>query len=106
MRRSGDTGLALARRCIGLDASQEMIDKVSVYKHITPDYPRTFIWCGENDKSVPPINSKMLVDELKKNDVPHKFITYPNVGHGVGEGKGSKAYGWMDIAIEYWLTNK
>ena len=88
---------------IGLDANQELIDKVSIHKNITKDYPKTFIWCGEIDASVNPINSKMIVEQLEKYKIEHKFITYPKVGHGVGDGKGTKAYGWMNIAIDYWL---
>ncbi len=89
---------------IGLDASEEMIDKVTIPNNITKDYPKTFVWCGDADKSVPPINSTLLVEELKKNNIPHKFVTYPDVGHGVGNGKGTKAYGWMDVAIDFWLN--
>ena len=91
------------RYLIGLNATQEEIDNVSVHKHIDKDYPKTFIWCGEDDASVPPINSKLLVDELIKNKIERLYITYPKVGHGVGDGKGTNAYGWLDKAVEFWL---
>ena len=89
---------------IGLDASKEMIDEVSVHKHITDDYPRTFIWCGDADQSVPPINSHLMVEQLKKHNIPHEFHLYPDVGHGVGLGEDTSAYGWIDSAIDYWLN--
>jgi dipeptidyl aminopeptidase/acylaminoacyl peptidase len=35
-----------------------------------------------NDVRVLPIESKEIVDGVKKNGVPVEYVTYPNEGHG------------------------
>ena len=89
---------------IGSNATKEDIIARSVYPHVTPDYPRTFIWCGNKDRSVPPVNSEMMAAKLEENNIEHKFIKYQNVGHGVGLAIGTPAEGWADEAIKFWLS--
>ena len=45
---------------LGRDATKEQIDFSSVEKQITENYPPTFLWCGDADKTVHPDNSRML----------------------------------------------
>ena len=92
------------KKClIGSHAREEEILDKSIYTHVTPDYPRTFIWCGNKDKSVPPVNSEIMLKELEKNNVEHQFTKYENTGHGIGLGIGTPAEGWIDNAIKFWL---
>ena len=88
---------------IGKDASMEEIIERSIFPHVDENYPRTFIWCGTKDKSVPPINSNMMVQALQKYNVEHQFKMYEGVKHGVGLAKGTNAEGWIDDAINFWL---
>ena len=44
----------------------------------------------------------MLAEALKKNNIPYSLQTYPNVGHGVGLGKGLACDGWFDKAVDFW----
>ncbi len=98
-----DTHQGTKKYLIGRNASQEEILDKSIYTHVTPDYPRTFMWCGEKDKSVSPINSEIMLRELEKNNVEHQFIKYENTGHGIGLGIGTPAEGWINNAIKFWL---
>ena len=88
---------------IGADASQEEIINRSIFPHVDANYPRTFIWCGDKDKSVPPINSNMMVQALQRYNVEHVYKMYTGVGHGVGLAIGTNAEGWIEEAIKFWL---
>jgi len=91
---------------IGEDATQEQIDFASVHKHVTADYPDTYIWCGAADSVVPPKNTELMVEALKMAGVPHKCDVYPGVDHGVGLATGLAAEGWIDNAVEYWKSRR
>ncbi len=88
---------------IGLNATKEEIIDRSVNNHITSNYPKTFIWCGDKDISVNPINSDLMVAELEKNNIEYIFHKYSGVRHGVGLGIGTNAEGWADDAIHFCL---
>lgn len=87
---------------LGADASEEAIEFASVERHITPNYPPTFVWCGLADDVVPPCNSEWLAAELERNGVPYRFNTYPGVGHGTGLGRGLACDGWFEDAVKFW----
>ena len=87
---------------IGEDASEELESMVSVDEHVTADFPRTFLWCGSEDKSVPPVNCNMMDEALKKNGIDHKFILYPGVEHGVGLADDIAAARWLPEAVAFW----
>ena len=91
---------------LGLNATQEMIDFASVEKNVTENYPPTFVWCGDADDLVPPVNSHMLAAALEEHGVPYMFEEYPGVGHGVGVGKGLVCEPWMEHAIAFWESQR
>ena len=80
----------------------EALEVGNIHHHIDKDYPRTFIWRGDNDKSVDPVNSDFLVSELQKNHIEHLYIKYNKVGHGVGLATGTCAEDWPNEAIKFW----
>ena len=65
-----------------------MVEKLSIEKHITSDFPPTYVWCGTKDKSVNPINSVLLETALKEKGVVHKFEQFEGIGHGVSPEGG------------------
>lgn len=91
------------RYLIGRNASVEEEIFASVDEQVDADYPKTFVWCGDADTTVPPENSKRLDAALSREQVEHKFIIYPGVKHGVGLAKRTVAAGWIDDAINFWL---
>lgn len=91
------------RKYFAGEEDPEALEIGNIHHHIKNTYPKTFIWRGDNDKSVPPVNSELLVKELEENNIPHKFIKYPHVGHGVGLGNKTTAEGWIEEAIKFWL---
>lgn len=87
---------------IGAYASQEYIDLTSIEKQITPNYPPTFLWWGDEDETVDPENSRMLKAALMENGIPCRCVEYHKVGHGVGLGKGLACEGWIREAVNFW----
>lgn len=87
---------------LGENQTDQLIGFTSIEKQITADYPPTFLWCGLEDRSVDPDNSRMLADALGKQGVPHEFLTVADVGHGVGIGEGLACEGWFEKAVGFW----
>ena len=90
------------KHLLGEDRTPHMIQFASIEKQITADYPPTFLWCGLEDRSVDPDNSRMLAEALKEWEIPHAFLTVADVGHGVGIGEGLACEGWFEKAVGFW----
>lgn len=89
---------------LGSQPSEEMIELLSIDKQVTSDYPATFLWCGDADTCVVPQNSHAMTTALETAGVPHKFIEYTGIGHGVGLNIGGAAEPWFDAAVNFWLN--
>ena len=87
---------------LGKHASDESAALCSVENQITENYPRTYVWCGDADRLVPPENSRMLSQALKAKGGAHLLREYPGVDHGVGMGKGLACEGWFEEAVGFW----
>ena len=61
---------------------KELFQKMSVDKHITENFPKTFIWHTTFDQSVDVRNSLLLADQLALNKVFFELHIYPYGGHG------------------------
>lgn len=64
----------------GDDAQREVF---SIEKHITADFPPSFIWHTVEDNSVPVENSLMLMQQLRKNGVCFEAHLFPHGEHGI-----------------------
>lgn len=98
------THMGTHNNLLGKKPTKELEDFTSVELHVNETYPRTFVWCGNIDSTVNPINLKLLCDELKKNNIEHEYHIYDHVEHGVGPGTGTNAEGWIDKAVDFWLN--
>ncbi len=61
----------------------DLLDFFSIEKHITKDFPPTFIWTTAEDMVVHPINSIDLARELQLNNVLYELHIYPKGYHGL-----------------------
>ena len=61
---------------------QELLDRLSVEKHITNDFPPTYIFSTKSDEAVPIENSYMLIEELKKHNIVHQAHIFETGIHG------------------------
>ena len=82
--------------------NEELVEIGNIYHHVDKDYPRTFIWRGNNDRSVKPVNSDLLVNELEHNQVKYAYYKYKKVAHGVGLAQNTEAKEWPENAIKFW----
>lgn len=94
--------------------NENLIDLLSVEKHIDSSFPPTFVFHTITDKSVPIENSKLLIDALKRNHVRHSYRFYNNLNHGISistslvnkiESKNKKdylnAHKWLKTAYSF-----
>lgn len=96
------THMGSRRNLLGRKPDQQKIDLTSVEKQISANFPPTFVWCGDADRTVEPENSRMLARELEKNGIPYRFVEYPGIDHGVGLGKGLICENWFEEAVAFW----
>ena len=87
---------------IGPHPAREYVDVTSVENQITANYPPVFLWWGDQDGTVDPVNSRMLKNALEENSIPCVCREYQGVGHGVGIGKGLPCEGWFEDAVSFW----
>ena len=80
MKESSETN---TRKNITNFGKEELEEFLSIEKHIDPTYPKTYIWCTEDDDVVPSINTKMMVEQLKKNNVIHQYHIFKSGPHGL-----------------------
>ena len=94
------------KNLLGSDPEVALTELTSVEKQITPNYPPTFVWCGNADRTVAPENSRMLAKELEKNGISHRFVEYPGVDHGVGLGIGLACEKWFEESVAFWENQR
>lgn len=87
---------------VGEQPDPILFETLSVHRHITKDFPPTYVWNGTDDRSVDPENSRALAEALKAAGVVYRHDEFPGVGHGVGLAKGTAAEPWFDHAIAFW----
>ncbi len=87
---------------IGPDSGTDSEHFAGIEHHVTENYPRTYLWCGDADTCVPAENSRMMDRALNAAGIDHQFELIPGVDHGVGPGSGTAAEGWVDRAVRFW----
>lgn len=69
---------------IGSNASEEVKERYTSFKHVTSSTPPTFLTCSSDDGVVSIENSINYYEALNKNDVISELRIYPSGGHGWG----------------------
>ena len=59
-----------------------LLDKLSIEKHVTEKFPRTFIWHTTFDSVVPVKNALYLADALSDKKVFYEMHIFPMLDHG------------------------
>lgn len=91
----------------------ELLDKLSLERHVTASVPQTFLWHTGCDASVPVENSLLFVSELHKCGVEVEFHMYPVGTHGLstadelsqnsnGAGVQPECTSWLPL-VQTWL---
>ena len=72
------------RHLLGDNATKEEMDKISIEKLVTKEYPPTFLWHTATDTTVPVQNSLVMAKALANEKVPFEMHVYPTGRHGLG----------------------
>lgn len=88
-------------RLLGLHPTREEEEDKSVELIAGKNYPPTFFWHCEGDRTVPISNSIRLDEKLTELGVRHIFKRYVRGGHGIGLARGTTAAGWFEDATEF-----
>ncbi len=62
---------------------KELLMELSLENQVNEDTPSTFIWHTFTDESVPVENSLLMVNALRRKNIPTEFHLYPQGGHGL-----------------------
>lgn len=96
---------------LGENATQEMIDALSLETRVSADTVPTFLWHTVTDGSVPVENSLQYAAALRRHQVPFELHLYENGPHGLAtcdaitatkpEQLVPDAAGWIDHALRF-----
>ena len=67
-----------------------------------PGASAAFMIAGTNDWIVPAEHMPARAAKMRKAGIPTECTILPGVEHGFGTGKGMKAEGWIDKAVDFW----
>lgn len=71
---------------LGANASDELLEEMSLEKHVNGNTSPSFLWHTSEDDAVPVENSLLFAGALSANKVPFEMHIYPQGGHGLGLG--------------------
>lgn len=100
-----DTHEVTRFRLLGSHPTHEQKLDKSVELIAGKDYPPTFFWHCEGDRTVPISNSIRFDERLTEMGVKHVFRRYARGGHGIGLAKGTTASGWFEEAVAFLKEN-
>lgn len=69
---------------LGKDRTAEEEAQWSLQNRVTKSTPTTLLLLADDDKTVPPVNSILYYEALKRNGIKASLHVYPNGGHGGG----------------------
>ncbi|MFC1959162.1 alpha/beta hydrolase, partial [Chloroflexota bacterium] len=72
----------LIQNLLGVDASPEMVEMISLEKQVSPSTPPTFVWHTIEDELVPVENSLLFASALRRHKVSFEMHIYPQGIHG------------------------
>lgn len=89
----------------------ELRDTFSAEKHITRQFPESFVWHTVDDSSVPVENSLLLISQLRKAEVPFECHLFAHGVHGSStctqevETPNPECREWVPLC-QTWLNNR
>lgn len=91
----------------GKSISKDMMDSLSLERHVRFDMPPTYLVNCVDDPIVDYHNSELLDSAMTAMNVPHRYVQFKTGGHGFGatpEKTTSEAIAWKEDFIN-WLRN-
>src|SRR6478735_4720829 len=88
---------------LGKTPDEALVNDLSTDKRITNATPPVFLIHSDDDKTVPPMNSIVFYQALKKNKVASSMFIYDHGGHGFGMAPTDPVLSqWPALCIQ-WL---
>ena len=91
---------------IGKNPRPEMIDTISIVRHVTKETSPSFIYSTTGDQQVDPMNSTAYYDACKRAGVPVELHIFEQGTHGTGMGQNLRGMSELDIwptLLEHWM---
>lgn len=82
---------------------EKIREALSLERHVGSDFPRTFIWHTEEDKSVPPQNTLRLAESLMNKGICFEYHLFEKGLHGLSLAQDTPAHVWTEM-FENWLA--
>jgi acetyl esterase/lipase len=91
---------------LGPNPTPQMIDQISIVRHVTKQTAPSFIFSTTADASVNSLNATAYYDALKRLDVPVELHIFELGPHGAGMGQNLKGQEELEIwptLLENWM---
>ena len=93
-------------RLLGKTPDEASVNALSTEKRVTAATPPVFLIHADDDKSVPPQNSILFYQALKKYKVPASLFIYDHGGHGFGMAAADPLLNqWPKLCVQ-WLQRQ
>lgn len=90
---------------LGDNPSQTDIYSFSTEKQVNVNTPPAILLLSDDDGAVPPVNSTMYYDSLKKNGIAATMYVFPEGGHGWGMRENFAYNTQMLELLQMWLKD-
>ncbi len=78
---------------------------LSLEEHITPEFLKTFFFCGKDDAVVPPVNSLKLRKYFDEAGIKNRYNYYEHLKHGSGLRKVVFSEGCMKYVTDFYFDD-
>lgn len=90
---------------LGEEMHKEMLNLMSLEKHVSDTTPPTFLWHTADDPGVPVENSMLFSNALSKFKIPFELHVFPKGRHGLGlAAEMPNVAVWAELSST-WLKN-
>lgn len=89
---------------LGKDADPELVRSLSSELQVTKGTPPTFLFHTDEDTAVPPMNSVIFYEALKRVGVPAELHIYQRGGHGLGLARNVPGTSDWPNRCREWIT--
>lgn len=91
---------------VGGNPTPEMLDIISVVRHVTKETSPSFIYSTTADQTVNSMNATAYYDALKRVGVPVELHIFELGPHGTGMGQNLKGLAELEVwpvLLEHWM---
>jgi acetyl esterase/lipase len=100
------THMGSRNNLLGSNPSPDLVESYSNEKQVRPDSPPTFLFHTTEDTGVPPENSILFYQALRKAHVPAELHIYEKGKHGVGLAQKDPVLSSWPDRLSAWLRQR